>query len=461
MQKGGIEGFLSFGMNPVANGPNTPKMLDALSKLKWMVVAENFETETAAFWNAKKLGEKFYPSFVDPAGIQTEVFLLPAACFAEKDGAFVNSSRWLQWKRAALPPPGEAKPDQEIIATLFLRLRELYEAEGGKGAAPLLAMRWEYANPSSPSLEEVARELNGREIATRRQVSGFGELKDDGSTECGNWVYSGCWTEGGNMMARRGQEDPTGLGIYPNYAWSWPANRRILYNRASADAAGKPWDPHRAPARWDGRRWLGDVPDYKGDAPPEALGAFIMLPEGVAKLFAADFAEGPFPEHYEPVESPVENPLHQNVSSNPAATLFHGPHDQLGDASKYPYVAISYRLTEHFHYWTKHVASGSELQSNFFVEIPEEMAKEKGIRAGDLVRVSSARGFVDGPALVTKRIRPLKVAGKTIYQVGIPIHWGFVGRVRGPLVNNLTPSAYDPNSGTPEYKGFLVNVERI
>ncbi len=461
MQKGGIEGFISFGMNPVANGPNTPKMLDALSKLKWMVVAENFETETASFWNAKKLGEKFYPSFVDPAQIQTEVFLLPAACFAEKDGAFVNSSRWLQWKRAALPPPGEARVDQEIIATLFLKIRELYEAEGGKGAQPLAAMRWDYAIPANPSLEEVARELNGRDVATRRQLAGFGELKDDGSTQCGNWVYSGSWTEAGNMMARRGQDDPTGLGLYAGWSWSWPANRRILYNRASADANGKPWDPHRAPARWDGTRWNGDVPDYKADAPPDALGSFIMLPEGVAKLFAADFVEGPFPEHYEPVESPVANPLHQNVSSNPMATQFHGPNDKLGDAAKYPYVAISYRLTEHFHYWTKHVASGSELQSNFFVEIPEGLALEKGIKAGDQIRVSSARGFVDGPALVTKRIRPLKVAGKTIYQVGIPIHWGFVGRVRGPLVNNLTPSAYDPNSGTPEYKGFLVNVERI
>ena len=203
------------------------------------------------------------------------------------------------------------------------------------------------------------------------------------------------------------------------------------------------------------------MPDYKADAPPGALGSFIMLPEGVAKLFAADFVEGPFPEHYEPVESPVPNPLHANVSSNPMATQFHGPNDKLGDAAKYPYVAISYRLTEHFHYWTKHVASGSELQSNFFVEIPEGLAQEKGIKAGDQIRVSSARGFVDGPALVTRRIRPLKVAGRTIYQVGIPIHWGFVGRVRGPLVNNLTPSAYDPNSGTPEYKGFLVNVERI
>ncbi|MBL8213723.1 MAG: formate dehydrogenase-N subunit alpha [Bryobacterales bacterium] len=461
MQKGQLEGFISFGMNPVANGPNTPKMLDALSKLKWMVVVENFETETAAFWNARKLGEKFYPTYVEASNIQTEVLLLPAACFAEKDGAFVNSSRWLQWKKAALPPPGDAKVDQEIMARIFLKVRELYEKEGGTAPKPLLEMTWDYANPLSPSLEEVAREVNGRDVATNKQLNGFGELKDDGSTVCGNWIYSGSWTEAGNLMARRGQEDPTGLGLYPNWSWSWPANRRILYNRAGADSTGKGWDPQRTPLRWDGTRWIGDTPDYKADAKPEDMGAFIMLPEGVAKLFAADLVEGPFPEHYEPVESPVPNPLHPNVSHNPLAPIFHGPLDKLGEAKDYPYVAITYRLTEHFHYWTKHVASGSQLQTNFFVELPEALANEKGIKGGDLVRVRSARGMVEGPALVTKRIRPLRVAGKTVYQVGIPIHWGFVGRVRGPLVNNLTPSAYDPNAGTPEYKGFLVNVEKV
>ena len=460
MQRGGIEGFISFGMNPVANGPNTPKMLDALSKLKWMVVVENFETETASFWNAKKLGDKYYPSFVDPAQIQTEAFLLPAACFAEKDGAFVNSSRWMQWKYAALPPPGQAKVDQEVIARIFLRVKELYEKEGGKAAKPLLEMTWDYANPLSPSLAEVAREVNGRDLTTNMQLSTFGQLKDDGSTSCGNWVYTGSWTEAGNMMARRGQEDPTGLGIYPNWSFSWPANRRVLYNRAAADHEGKGWDPRRTPVRWDGARWVGEVPDYKVDAKPGDLGAFIMLPEGVAKFFASDLLEGPFPEHYEPAESPVANPLHRDVSSNPMIPVFTGPHDKLGTSKDYPYVAITYRLTEHFHYWTKNVASGSELQSNFFIEVPEALASEKGIKGGDMVRVASARGSVEGPALVTKRIRPLKVDGKTIYQVGIPIHWGFVGRIRGPLVNNLTPSVYDPNTGTPEYKGFLVSLEK-
>jgi formate dehydrogenase major subunit len=461
MHRGAMQGFISFGMNPVANGPNTEKMLEALSKLEWLAVVENFDTETASFWNARKLGDKFYPRYVDAANIKTEVFLLPAACFAEKDGAFVNSSRWLQWKRAAVPPPGLAKPDQEIIARLFLAVRALYEKEGGRGKESLLAMQWPYAKPELPSLEEVARELNGRDLTTGQQVPGFAALKDDGSTACGNWIYSGCWTEAGNMMARRGQEDPTGLGLYSNYAWSWPANRRILYNRASNDADGKPWSASQATIRWNGSRWIGDVPDYKADAAPDQYGAFIMLPEGVAKFYTPEFAEGPFPEHYEPMESPVANPLHPNVSANPVAPVMKSDRDAMGDPAKYPHVAITYRLTEHFHYWTKHVASGSELQSNFFIEIPEALAKEKGIRGGDLVRVSSARGSVEGPAMVTPRMRPLHVAGRTVYHIGIPIHWGYVGRVRGPLVNNLTPSAFDPNSGTPEYKGFLVNVEKL
>ena len=461
MAKGDLEGMISFGMNPVANGPNTIKMLEGLSNLKWLAVVENFETETAAFWKAGALAPEYYPTAPQPNDVATEVFLLPAACFAEKDGTFVNSSRWLQWKRAALEPPGEAKPDQEIIARLFLEIRRLYEEQGGRGRESLHGMAWDYGNPLSPDLEEVAKELNGQIVSTGRQVEGFSELKDDGSTRCGNWIYSGSYTEQGNMMARSGQNDPTGLGLYPEYSWSWPSNRRILYNRASADAAGTPWDPARAPLRFENGRYLGDVPDFKADALPESLGAFIMLPEGVAKLFTPDFAEGPFPEHYEPVESPVANALHPGVGSNPAATVFRGELDPLGSPEQYPYVALTYRLTEHFHYWTKHVGANSLLQSSFFVEVPEALAGDKGIRSGDRVRVTSARGMVEGAAMVTKRIRPLEVSGKTIYQIGLPIHWGFLGRVKGPLINNLTPSVLDPNAGTPEYKGFLVNLEKV
>lgn len=463
MAEGKVEGLITFGMNPVANGPNTAKMLTALSKLKWMIVAEAFETETAGFWKAKDLAAKYYDHALDPTQIQTECFLLPASVFAEKDGAFVNSSRWLQWKEAALDPPGQAKRDQEIIARLFTTIRALYEKEGGAAPDPLLKMKFDYGASASgvPSLVEVTKELNGRDLESNKQLSSFAELNDDGSTACGAWIYSGSYTEAGNQMNRRGPADPTQLGLFPQWSWSWPANRRILYNRASADHHGKPWDATRAPLRWDGRRWSGDTPDYKADSKPEDLSAFIMLPEGVGRLFAPDLVEGPFPEHYEPAESPVLNPLHPNVSFNPVAKVFHGAHDKLGEAKDFPYVGITYRLTEHFHYWTKNTAGSSQLQSNFFVEVPADLAALKSIKSGDLVRVRSARGSVEGPALVTKRLKGLKVAGQIVYQIGLPIHWGYLGRVTGPLINNLTASVYDPNSGTPEYKGFLVNLEKL
>jgi formate dehydrogenase major subunit len=453
MYQGRMPGFISFGMNPVANGPNTEKILKAFAKLDWLVVAEAFETETAAFWKVTDAPK-------------TEVFLLPAGIFAEKDGSFTNSSRWAQWKYKAADPPGEAKADEEILARIFLRVRELYAKDGGAFPDPVRNLEWSYKNPLKPSLEEIAKEINGREIATGKQLSTFGELKDDGTTASGNWLYCGSFTEQGNMMARRDPRDPSGLGRYEGWAWNWPMNRRVLYNRASADGEGKPWDPTRPGIAWDGAKWVGDTPDIKPDAKPGTLDAFIMLPEGVAKLWAPDFVDGPFPEHYEAAEHPVDNVLHPKTTTNPVALVFTSDMDVLGKVEDYPIVATTFRLTEHFHYWTKHVAPAALLQPEFFVEIPEGLALEKGIRNEDRVRVSTPRGFVEGRALVTKRIRGMTVAGKKVWQIGLPIHWGFQGRTgkgtaKGPMVNLLTPSVVDPNSFTPEYKTFLVKLEKV
>ncbi len=465
MYQGKLEGMLCFGMNPVANGPHSNKMIAALSRLKWLVVAECFETETAQFWKAPG---------VDPSTVNTEVFLLPAATFAEKDGSFTNSARWAQWKWKALDPPGEARADQEILASILMKVRELYQQSGGTFPEPILHLNWPYSNVTNPPLEEIARWINGLaledlknekgEIIVRKgqQLSSFAQLRDDGSTACGNWIYCGSFTEEGNMMARRGLRDPGGLGMYPEWTWSWPANRRILYNRASCDAQGRPWDPTRAALQWNGERWVGDTPDYKPDSPPEAaLGAFVMLPEGVGKIFAADFAEGPFPEHYEPIESPVRNILHPMVSTNPLAKTFKSDMDKYGSPDEYPIVCTTYRLTEHFHFWTKHITVNSELQPEFFVEMPEGLAEELGIKNQQTVRVTSVRGSVLGKAQVTKRIKPMTVNGRRVWQIGIPIHWGFAGRVTGPLANFLTPTALDPNCSIPEYKGFLVRVEKV
>ncbi|MGH9338214.1 MAG: molybdopterin dinucleotide binding domain-containing protein [Acidobacteriota bacterium] len=470
-----MEGFISFGMNPVANGPHSRKVVSALSKLKWLVVAENFETETASFWKPEILAL----NGSNPQEVQTEVFLLPAANFAEKDGSFTNSARWAQWKWKAVDPPGEALPDQEIMGRLFVKIRELYRNEGGKFPEPILNLNWWYTNPATPSMDEVAREVNGWAITDVRdekapetivlregqQLSQFGDLRDEGSTLCGNWLYVGSYTGAGNQMMRRSTDDPAGLGFFHEWAFNWPANRRILYNRCSADAEGRPWDDARPGIQWDGRKWSGDVPDYPGESSPAAgPGAFIMLPEGVARLFVpGQFVDGPFPEHYEPMESPTANPLHPAQSANPAVKPFQGEWDRLGTPDEFPIVCTTYRLTEHFHYWTKNNPYNMQLQPEFFIEIPEELAAEKGIRNEDLVRVTSARGNVQGKALVTRRIKPMTVAGQTVYQIGFPIHWGFLGRGKqtGALANLVTPTVVDPNSYAPEYKGFLVKLEKV
>jgi len=479
MHQGRMEGFISFGMNPVNNGPHSRKVIAALAKLKWLVVVETFPTETAHFWKPEILqlvGLK-------PQDVSTEVFLLPAANFAEKDGTFTNSGRWIQWKWKAIDPPGEAKPDQEIIARIFLKVRELYQKEGGRFPDPILALNWWYTNPTNPPLAEVLKEINGWALTdvfdekdptkvllkAGDQLRSFLHLRADGSTLSGNWLYVGVYTDAGNHAQRRSTEDPTGMGFFHNWSFSWPANRRIMYNRCSADPQGRPWDPSRPVLAWKNGKWVGDVPDYKADAPPEAvttgLGPFIMLPEGVARLFVpGQFADGPFPEHYEPLESPVKNPLHPSHSTNPVAVVFRTTeYDRLATPDEgYDIACTTYRLTEHFHYWTKNNPYNVQLQNEFFIEIPEELAQKKGIRNGDMVRVISARGEVRGRAMVTRRIRPMTVNGRTVYQIGMPIHWGFLGRGKqeGGMANILTPTVLDPNSFAPEYKGFLVKLEK-
>src|SRR5437660_859132 len=357
----GPEGLISFGMNPVGTGPNSPKMVAALSKLKWLVMVENFENETATFWKAPK----------DPTKI--------------------------------IKKKGE-------------------------------------------------------------QVDGFAQLQDDGTTMCGNWLHSGVYSSAGNLAARRNNADPLGLGMFHEWAFSWPANRRVMYNRASADKDGKPWDPTRPGIVWNGEKWVGDVPDIKPDSPPGQFGAFIMLPEGVGRLYSPVLNDGPFPEHYEAIEAPVDNVLHAKVTSNPVSKKFSTDKDKYGGRDQFPIVCTTYRLTEHFHYWTKHHINGrlNEVQPEFFFEIPEELAKEKGIANGSKVKVTSARGSIVGPAVVTKRILSMNLGGKKVWQIGFPIHWGYAGDPKhaGPLANLLTPSAMDPNTWTPEFKTFLVRVEK-
>ncbi len=474
MYQGKMNGFIVQGFNPLTSMPDTRKTVQAFSKLKYMVVIDPITTETSSFW--QNHGDA---NDVDPSQIQTEVFRLPSTCFAEEDGSIVNSARWLQWHWKGAEPPGEAKPDQEILGEIFTALRDLYRAEGGKVAEPILNVAWNYADPQSPSPEELAKEMNGRALAdipdpkdpTRilvrkgEQLSGFAQLQDDGTTLCATWIFAGCWTQAGNQMARRDNTD-TGLGTTPGWAWSWPANRRILYNRASCDPAGKPWDPKRVIISWNGRNWGGpDIADFKADAAPDTgMNPFIMNPEGVGRLFSTDkMADGPFPEHYEPMESPLgTNPMHPKVVTSPAVRLFATDKERLGTHDQFPYVGTTYRLTEHFQFWTKSVRLNAIAQPEQFVEIGEDLARSKGIKAGDMVRVWSKRGFIKAKAVVTKRIATLTVHGQTLHQIGIPLHWGWeTVAKKGYLSNNLPPAVGDCNTQTPEYKSFLVNIEKI
>jgi formate dehydrogenase major subunit len=477
MHNGKMNGYICQGFNVIASSPNKQKTTEALAKLKWLVVMDPLETETAEFWKAH--GE-FHE--VDSSKIQTEVFRLPTTCFAEERGSLVSSSRVLQWHWQGAEPPGKARSDIEIMSELFLRLKKAYVAEGGKFPDPIVNLTWPYAKPSSPTPEELAMEANGKALADvfdpkdptkvlakkGEQLGSFALLRDDGSTSSGNWIWAGSWTQAGNQMGRRDNSDPTGIGNTLNWAWAWPANRRVLYNRASADTKGKPFDPKRKLVAWNGAAWSGaDVPDFKLDEDPaNGMNPFIMNAEGVARFFArGQMNEGPFPEHYEPFENPVgKNLMHPNnprATSNPGARVFPGDRAQFGTAQEFPVVATTYRLTEHFHFWTKHARLNAIIQPEQFVEIGEALAKQIGVSSGETVKVSSKRGHIISKVIVTKRIRALKIDGKETHTVGIPLHFGFKGLTKpGYLTNTLTPSVGDANSQTPEFKSFLVKVEK-
>ncbi len=473
MHNGQMNGYFCQGFNPLMSAPDRGKVTAALSKLKFLVSMDPLQTETARFWEDH--GEY---NDVKPEEIKTTVFELPATCFAEDEGSLTNSGRWLQWHWAGGTPPGEAKSDVWIMAQLYKRLKALYQKEGGAFPDPILNITWPYQNPDEPSPAELAKEINGYVLTDvpdpadptklllqkGKQVASFAVLRDDGSTACGCWIYSGCFNEAGNNMARRDNTDPDNTGAYLKWAFSWPVNRRILYNRASADIHGKAWDPKRKLIEWDGAKWSGyDVPDIALTAKPELVQPFIMNTEGTARLWVRGMMkDGPFPTHYEPFESPVANLIAPKIHGNPASRVFKGDMEAFGNADEFPYAATSYRLTEHFHFWTKHSKINAILQPEFFVEISEELAKEKGIQRGGWVRVWSKRGSVKAKAVVTKRIKPLLVDGKTVHVVGIPLHWGFMGEAKKGLgPNTLTPTVGDANMETPEYKAFLVNIEPI
>src|SRR6266436_2418267 len=476
--KGSMQGLILSGMTATSIGPDSNRVMQALGNLKWLVVMDPLPTTSSEFWHAPG---------VDPSSVKTEVFMVPTTHWIEKDGSFVNSGRWMQWKDQVIPPQGNARHDHWVLADLFNRVKTLYQQSGGKFPDPIMALTLKYKDATKPTLDEIAQEVNGFDLTTDKRMATFANLKDDGSTTAGNWIYTGSYPDAGNLSLRRNglqniaANDPTGMGFFPTWAWSWPLNRRVLYNRASADVNGNPWDSTRVGIKWDAtqKKWVGDVPDYPATMDPKSPTSwlpFIMNGEGVGRLFSTSMVDGPLPEHYEPMEAPVKNPLHPSQSESPVAFLYTGGDgkygkvtDTFGTAADYPYVATSYRLTEHEHYVTQHVPLLVGLQPQPFVEVPEELASQKGIKNGDRVRVSSKRGKLEVAAIVTKRLGGVDVGGKRVFQIGIPIHWGFVGLAaeRDPgkganwLANALTPFVGDANARTPEFKAFLVNIEKV
>ncbi len=471
MYKGKIKGFTCIGQNPCCSLPNSNKVRAAMHNLDFMVHVNIFDNESASFWKGPG---------VDTSKQKTECFLLPAAASVEKEGSQANSGRWMQWKYAATDAPGDAISVGDIVWRIMTKLKTLYKKEGGAFKESILNINTDYVNNKNQfEAERVAKYINGYfvEDVTINGVKykkgdcvpGFALLQADGSTSSGNWICSGSFTKDGeNLMVRRGTDDPTGLGLYPNWSYAWPMNRRIIYNRASVDPQGKPWNPKRNLLEWKDGKWVGDVPDG-GSAPLADKGGklpFIMKPEGVGSLFGPGPAEGPFPEHYEPLESPFETNMMSKQRINPAMKLFSGEMDKVANASKeFPIVMTTYSSTEHwctggftrFQPWLLEAMPGS------YVELSEELAKEKGIANGDRIRVKSARGAVEAVAMVTVRLQPFDCGGKTVHLVGMTYNygWRFPESTKDDSANLLTPNAGDANSQTPEYKAFMVNIEKL
>jgi formate dehydrogenase major subunit len=472
MYKEKFTGFFAWGMNPACSSAHAGKAREAMARLDWLVNVNVFDNETANFWRGPGM---------DPKQIRTEVFQLPCAAFMEKEGSISNSGRWMQWRYKAANPPGEAKPDADIMYELFKKVRALYEKDKGIYPDPILNLKWDYETNGHFDIHKVAKEINGyflEDIAEHpvdkkpykkgTLVPNFVYLLDDGRTSCGNWLYSQSYTEAGNMAARRKKADPTGLGLYPEWSWCWPLNRRIIYNRASVDLDGNPRDLKRPLLKWeaDNKRWVGDVPDNA--VPPMGTNGvypFIMKPDGVASIFGPGLKDGPFPEHYEPLECPIEKNLLSNQRINPAIKIFEGGPDKfLTCDPRYPFVCSTYRVTEHWQtgVLTRWLPWLIEAEPQLFCEISVELAKLREIKNGERVSVETHRGKVEAVAIVTPRLKPFNIAGQTVHQIGLPWHYGWLQpKDGGESANLLTPTIGDPNTMIPESKAFMANVRKL
>jgi formate dehydrogenase major subunit len=511
-----IKGFMAIGQNPAAGGQHTVFHREALAKLEWMVVRDLYETETSSFW---KDSPEVQSGKIKPEDIPTEVIFLPAAAVAESDGSFTNTQRLLQAHEKAADPPGDARSDLWFTYHLGLRLRKLYEDEGSEAKRdwPIKALTWDYVDEKAnepwrikdePSAELVLKEIHGyycpgghagKGVKGKKLVGSFVDLKDDGTTACGAWIYSGVFApddkhkDGLNRSANRHGDDWVAL----NWGWSWPMNRRLMYNRCSADPHGRPWPKEarlasaftqaariplemapRGYVYWDGKQWTGlDVPDFPKDKKPTAepkgkrigldahdgASPFIMKADGKGWLFVPKgLLDGPLPAHYEPWESPVQNLVYPKQQNNPVMLTWNIKENPHAPAEKYPHVITTYRLTEHhltgvMSRWLPWLA---ELQPEMFCEISPEHAEELGVKNTDWVVVSTPRSSIRAKALVTSRVRPFYLKEKKVHQVGLPMHWAYNGLVKGDIANDLCALVADPNVTIHEAKAFLCQVRK-
>jgi formate dehydrogenase major subunit len=482
MIDGKVKGYILAGENPAVGNSHSKLHRLALAKLDWLVVRDLVEIESAAFWHDSPEIES---GELKTEEIPTEIFFLPAAAHTEKDGSFTNTQRLLQWHWQAIEPRGDCRSELWFYFHLGRLIRQkLADSEEPRDEL-VKALRWEYPTHSQiqePDAESVLKEVSGWEVATGAFLDGYPKLRSDGSTVCGCWIYCGSFKDGINQTARK---KPYWQQTYvaPEWAWSWPANRRLLYNRASADPDGKPWSERKRYVWWDPEegKWTGlDVPDFEEDKPPSyeppddaraeaAIGGnhpFIMQADGRSWLFAPQGLEdGPMPTHYEPHESPFHNPLYSQ-RANPRRQQFHrpdnpyNPSDGEPGAEVYPY-ATTYRLTEH------HTAGGmsrtvpyrSELQPAMFCEVSPELAAEAGLEHGGWATIYSARTAIEARVLVTDRIPPVEVQGRKAHQVGLPYHWGTRGLTTGGSANDLAGVVLDPNVHIQEVKAFSVGIK--
>jgi len=485
MADGRVKGMLCIGQNP-ATSLNASVERKGLARLEWLVVKDNWLTETATFWqNSPEITSGQLKS----QAIQTEVFFFPSAQVAEYEGSFTNTQRMLQWHFKAADPPGDCRTDLWLTHQLARRLKAMYADSPLPRDAGFKNLVWDFDSDDpreqargEPDALKILKEINGWVTdEPGRHLGNFGELKDDGSTTCASWIYCGVFpAPDRNLAARRQPDAPNTPGAQLGWGWAWPANRRILYNRASADVQGRPWSERKKWVWWDGAKWAGyDVPDFAPTKAPSSKGApdaigldalsgsepFIMKDDGVGWLYVpTGLVDGPLPAHYEPVESPVGNPLYRQQSS---PVLKYWKLDgnaiaSVGGDQRFPYIVTTYRLTEHYlsgamSRWNPWLA---ELQPEFFVEISPELAAEKGVGNTDWVTVSTPRGHIRGRALVTRRMRAFTIAGRTVHHVGVPFHWGYQGIVTGDAGNELTALVADPNVSIHEGKAFVCNVEK-